>query len=244
VVTGASTGIGRAIALELGAAGAAVLVHARQKRSAAEAVADEIRARGAEAQVVLVNLAQLSGQEELVHLAWRWRDGVTIGINNAGADVRTGEPAHWTFEQKLDALWQLDVLAAMRLSRLAGARMKESGGGTILNVGWDGARRGMAGDTAQLFAAAKGAIMAFSLSLAQSLAPEVRVNCLAPGWIQTAWGQQASARWQERARRETLLNRWGTPEDVARVARFLVSPQAGFVNGQIVEVNGGRREGN
>ncbi len=97
----------------------------------------------------------------------------------------------------------------------------------------------MAGDSGQLFAAVKGAIMAFSRSLARSLAPEVRVNCLAPGWIKTAWGEGASECWQERAERESLLARWGTPEDVARVARFLVSPAAGFLTGQIIHVNGG-----
>jgi NAD(P)-dependent dehydrogenase (short-subunit alcohol dehydrogenase family) len=67
----------------------------------------------------------------------------------------------------------------------------------------------------------------------------VRVNCLAPGWIRTAWGEGASARWQERVRRETPLGRWGTPEDVAQAARWLVSPAAAFVTGQIIRVNGG-----
>jgi 3-oxoacyl-[acyl-carrier protein] reductase len=98
----------------------------------------------------------------------------------------------------------------------------------------------MAGDSGELFGAAKGAVMAATRSLAKSLAPEVRVNCLAPGWIRTAWGEQASDEWQERARRESLLGRWGEPEDVARVASFLASPAAEFVNGQIIHVNGGR----
>ena len=76
-------------------------------------------------------------------------------------------------------------------------------------------------------------------SLALSLAPEVRVNALAPGWIKTEWGEGASSAWQERVLRETPLHRWGTPEDVAGVARFLISPAAGFLTGQIVRVNGG-----
>ena len=110
-----------------------------------------------------------------------------------------------------------------------------------MNTGWDGAERGMAGDGGQLFAVAKGAIMAFTRSLAQSLAPEVRVNCIAPGWIKTAWGDDADERWQQRAADESLSRRWGVPEDVARAAVFLVSPAAAFINGQIVEVNGGFR---
>ncbi|HEY2839182.1 MAG TPA: SDR family oxidoreductase, partial [Pirellulales bacterium] len=73
----------------------------------------------------------------------------------------------------------------------------------------------------------------------KSLAPTVRVNCLAPGWIKTAWGEQASEYWQQRAQSESLLRRWGTPEDVAKTAAFLVSPAAGFITGQIVAVDGG-----
>jgi 3-oxoacyl-[acyl-carrier protein] reductase len=119
--------------------------------------------------------------------------------------------------------------------------MKTAGGGMIVNIGWDGAWRGMAGDTAELYAAAKGAVMAFTRSLAQSLAPEVRVNCVAPGWIKTAWGQQASERWQDRARRESLLRRWGTPEEVAGAVRFLVSPAAAFITAEVINVNGGYR---
>ena len=130
----------------------------------------------------------------------------------------------------------------MRLSRLIGHRMQQSRtapGGVILNVGWDQVESGMAGDSGELFGAIKGAVIAFSKSLARSLAPQVRVNCLAPGWIKTAWGARASEYWQERACRESLLARWGTPEDVARVARFLASPAASFITGQVIPVNGG-----
>jgi 3-oxoacyl-[acyl-carrier protein] reductase len=81
--------------------------------------------------------------------------------------------------------------------------------------------------------------MAFSRSLALSLAPTVRVNCLAPGWIRTAWGEGASSRWQQRVLRETPLSRWGRPEDVAAVARWLTSPAASFLTGQIIRINGG-----
>jgi 3-oxoacyl-[acyl-carrier protein] reductase len=83
--------------------------------------------------------------------------------------------------------------------------------------------------------------MAFTRSLAQSLAPQVRVNCLAPGWIRTAWGERASEYWQQLAVRQSLRQRWGTPDDVAQAALFLVSPAADFITGQVLPVNGGFR---
>lgn len=85
--------------------------------------------------------------------------------------------------------------------------------------------------------------MAFTRSLARSLAPAVRVNCVAPGWIRTAWGAQASDYWQQRATRESLLERWGEPADVAHAVRYLASPAASFVTGHILPVNGGLRQG-
>ena len=78
-------------------------------------------------------------------------------------------------------------------------------------------------------------------SLAQSLAPKVRVNCIAPGWIQTKWGQSASEDWQRRAKSDALMDRWGQPEDVAAAAAYLASEESGFVSGQVLSVNGGFR---
>ena len=106
-------------------------------------------------------------------------------------------------------------------------------------MGWDQAETGMEGDSGELFAATKGAVLAFTRSLSLSLAPEVRVNAVSPGWIKTAWGESASTPWQERVLRETPLARWGSPEDVAGACRFLVGPGSRFLTGQILRVNGG-----
>ncbi len=164
--------------------------------------------------------------------------GVDIWVNNAGVDVLTGTAADWTFAEKLEALWQVDVLATIRLSRFVLERMKPHGG-AIINIGWDQASVGMAGDSGEMFAAVKGAVMAFTKSLAKSAAPTVRVNCVAPGWIRTEWGESANAYWNTRAVGESLVGRWGEPIDVARAVRFLASPDASFLNGQTLEVNGG-----
>jgi 3-oxoacyl-[acyl-carrier protein] reductase len=238
VVTGATSGIGRAIALELAAGGADVIVHGRRS-AAALAVADQIRQAGVRSAVILADLGVTTDCQRLVREAWEAWNGLDVWINNAGADTLTGEAAQWSFERKLRELLAIDVQATMLLSREVGERMKARGGGIIVNMGWDQAETGMEGDSGQLFAASKGAVMAFSKSLAVSLAPQVRVNCLAPGWIRTAWGETASPRWQQRVQRETPLGRWGTPEDVAAAARWLVSPAAAFLTGQVIRINGG-----
>ncbi len=240
VVTGASSGIGRAIALELADAGAAVYVHARANPQLSD-VAAEASAKGVLAQAAWFDLATPEAQDQLAQAAWDWQGAVDIWVNNAGVDTLTGASARRTFEEKLEALWRVDVTATMRLSRNIGARMKARGQGVILNIGWDQAELGMAGDSGELFAAVKGAVMAFTRSVAASLAPHVRINCLAPGWIKTAWGEHASTAWQERAVRESLRGRWGTPEDIAAAARFLASPAADFITGQVINVNGGWR---
>jgi 3-oxoacyl-[acyl-carrier protein] reductase len=241
VVTGTSGGIGRAIALELATSGANVVVHGNRRRDTAQQVAGEIQRMGRQATALFADLANEAEQNALAEAAWQWKSKVDIWVNVAGADVLTGQAASWPFEQKLAALWKVDVAATIGLSRAIGARMKDRGSGVILNIGWDQAEQGMAGDSGQMFGAVKGAVMAFTRSLAQSLAPQVRVNCLAPGWIRTAWGEKASAYWQERAVRQSLRGRWGTPEDVAHAAVFLASPAADFITGQVIPINGGYR---
>jgi 3-oxoacyl-[acyl-carrier protein] reductase len=220
-----------------------VLIHARQSRDDARQVMEQVQTFGRRSEMFLADLRDAAAVTQLVERAWQTLPGLDVWINNAGADVLTGNAAKRPFTQKLRELLAVDVEATMLLSREIGKRMKAQGRGVILNMGWDQAETGMEGDSGQLFAASKGAVMAFTKSLALALAPEVRVNCLAPGWIQTAWGKSASRTWQERAIRETPLARWGTPDDVARVACWLVSDEASFLTGQIIRVNGGAVRG-
>ncbi len=239
IVTGASSGIGRAIALEFARAGASIVVHCSASRASAESVATEIRSLGQRTCVIQADYSDLTTLKPFVEAAWAEFGGFDIWINNAGADVLTGPAADWSYEQKLLRLLQVDVQASMIVAKAAGERMFENGGGTLLTIGWDQADRGMEGNSGELFAASKNAMMGFSRSLALSLAPRVRVNCIAPGWIKTAWGEFASDSWQQRVLRETPLKRWGLPEDIARSARFLCSDDASFITGQVINVNGG-----
>jgi 3-oxoacyl-[acyl-carrier protein] reductase len=238
-VLGSTSGIGRAVALELAGAGADVIVHGNRSPDAAEDVSERARRHGVRSEVLMADLADRAAGDELVERAWGTWGGLDAWVHIAGADTLTGEGARLSFDAKLDRLLEVDVVATVRLCRSVGRLMKEAGGGTILTMGWDQAATGMEGESGELFAATKGAVMAFTRSLAMSLAPEVRVNAVAPGWIKTKWGGGASQSWQERVLRETPMHRWGTPEDVARVSRFLVGRSAGFLTGQIINVNGG-----
>ena len=245
-MTGASSGIGKAVALKLAKDGFDVVVHAGSNHTAAQQVVDEIASLGQKAIAMICDFANSNGLDGFVQACWDWQGEVTSWCNIAGVDVLTGAAAKWSFEAKLDAVLQIDVVATLLLSRAAGKKMMaafdhDQKVRSIINVGWDQAAQGMAGDSGEMFATSKGAIMAMSKSLAQTMAPAVRVNCIAPGWIQTKWGQQASETWQRQAAADALCNRWGQPEDVAAMASFLSSPDAGFINGQIMNVNGGFR---
>jgi len=238
LVTGSSSGIGRAIVLECARAGADVVVNCRRSVEAAEHVAEEARAIGVQATVITADVSDEQDRKKLIRAAFD-SGRINAIVNNAGADLLTAEFRDAVFSEKLNALIQTDVIGTVALSRAFGNRFVEQGRGVILNIGWDQSDRGMEGDSGELFATAKNAIMGFSRSLAASLAPLVRVNCIAPGWILTAWGKSASDYWQQRVMAETPLKRWGEPQDIANMARFLLSDDASYITGQVINVNGG-----
>lgn len=239
LVTGASTGIGRAIAEESAAAGACVAVHYARSAAAAQAVVEHNRQIGVDSVAFGCDFRHTDDLREFLDAAWNHWHGLDGWVHNAGADLLTGAAANFNYAEKLNELWKVDVAATVLITKEIGMRMKQQGHGVILTIGWDQADRGMEGESGELFAAAKNAIMGFTRSLAVSLAPEVRVNCIAPGWIKTAWGEQASEVWQERVHRETPLQRWGQPRDIAKLARFLLSAEAAYITGQVINANGG-----
>ncbi len=248
-VTGSSSGIGRAIALRLAECGADIVLHGCHSITALEELVGEINQMGRRVAYLQADFCNVDQRDRFVERAWAAFGSVDIWINNAGADVLTGELSNASFAEKIEVLWKTDVLPTILFTRDVGRRMQALSRSTnampgrfsILNMGWDQASQGMAGDSGELFGTTKGAIMAATKSLAQSLAPEVRVNCVAPGWIRTAWGQSASEAWQVRATQESLMSRWGTPNDIAQIVAFLSSSQASFISGQIISANGGFR---
>jgi 3-oxoacyl-[acyl-carrier protein] reductase len=240
VVTGGSSGIGAAIAEAFGGAGATVLATHRDSAEAASEVIDRITRLGGRALLVQADLSTSAGCEALVAEARERLGGLDVWVNNAGADVLTGEAADWDWECKLDLLLAVDLKGTVACSYAAGAVMREQpGGGTIVNMSWDHVTAGMAGENPELFSAVKGGVLAFSKSLARSLAPRVRVNVLCPGWIETGFGREVDRDFHRSVAESTPLARWGRPEDVAATALWLASPEAEFVTGQAVNINGG-----
>jgi 3-oxoacyl-[acyl-carrier protein] reductase len=235
VVTGASSGIGKAIAVAFAAAGARVGIGFWRSSDAARALAAEL---GPDHPLLQADLATADGCTSIVEEAFRALEHVDVWVNNAGADVLTGEARAWPGERKLRTLLDLDLKATIRCSRLVAARMPP--GGCIINIGWDRATDdGMAGDDAELFAAVKGGVLGFSKSFARSVAPDVRVNVLCPGWIETSYGAGTDRAFYDRVAASTPMGRWGRPEDVAAAAVWLASPGADFVTGQAININGG-----
>ncbi len=240
LVTGASSGIGRAIALAAAGAGADVAVTYRASEAGARDVAAAIERAGQRAAVFRLDLADPGSVSALGPAVSAAFGRVDVWINNAGADILTGSGARLSTMAKLDMLLAVDlrgtILASWRAAELMGA---QPAGGVIINMSWDHVITGMPGRNPQMFSAVKGGIQSFSKSLARSVAPKVRVNVLAPGWIETAFAGEMDPDHHRSVVDSTPLGRWGTPDDVARAAIFLASRDASFLTGQVMMVNGG-----
>ena len=260
VITGASGGIGRAILETYAKENVALYLTAN---SGADALRRDLARRQdapslAAARVFQADLAQPNAVvalfEEIYKTLRRDQRRETPRIDAlvcaAGIDLMTPESKALDFDARLERAWRVDVAATTTLARAFGAAMRayrreedaaQDCDPSVVLFSWDGVARGMKGDSAQIYSACKGAVAAFARSLAHSLAPDVRVNTVAPGWIMTTWAEKTPQETIARHAAESLLNRWGRPEEVASVVRFLLSNDAAYVNGQTLEVNGGRR---
>lgn len=240
LVTGASSGIGRSIALAAARAGADVVVTYRANATGAEDTAREARATGRRVVVLPLDLVRVGSLEAMMAALDDRGLRIDAWVNNAGADILTGVGGALPRADKLDLVLSVDVRGTVHASWAAVDHMRAGPpGGVILNLSWDHIAQGMAGENPGIYATAKGAVEAFSKSLAREVAPHVRVNVLAPGFIETAFGEQASPAWRTHVERVTPLGRWGRPDDVAEAAVYLMSDRAGYVTGQTVRVNGG-----
>ncbi len=204
-------------------------------------MAAAVRALGRRAHVMR---ADISRPEDVATLGPGARDAlgrVDVWVNSAGADILTGEARRLSPIQKLDRLLAVDLRGTVLASWAAVELMRtQGGGGVIINMSWDHiVAGGMKGEYTQLFCAAKGGVYSFSRALARTVAPEIRVNVLGPGWIETAYGAGLDPDQKARIGASVPLQRWGSPEDVAHAAVFLASDAAAYITGQMLMINGG-----
>jgi len=230
IVTGAGRGIGRAIARELAAHGARVVVNYRNSAEAAQALADEIGGVAVQADV-----SDPAGADVLLAAAEQL-GSVDILVNNAGI-TRDGLMLRMSDEDWSDVL-DVNLNATFRLCRAAATVMLRQRSGAIINLTSISGIRGNAGQAN--YAASKAAVAAMSRSLAKELARRsIRVNCVAPGFIATDMVEAMDPRIVDGVKKAIPMRRIGAPEEVARVVAFLASDAASYLTGQEIVVDGG-----
>lgn len=235
VITGAGRNIGRAIALTLADAGAAILVNARSNRTEAEAVAREIESSGGKALVHIGDVADRQAVQAMADAAVQQFGGIDILVNNAA--LRREKP----FDEMSYADWReiMDVTldGAFHCTKACLAALRKSAAGTIVNIGGLSAHSG-AKNRAHVVTA-KAGIVGFTRALANDLASDgITVNCVVPGLIGTRRPKHKPEP-AHHLTHQTLTGERGKPEDVAALVRFLCGPGARYVTGQAIHANGG-----
>jgi NAD(P)-dependent dehydrogenase (short-subunit alcohol dehydrogenase family) len=240
LVTGASRGIGAATAVALAEAGCArLLLHYGASVHSAGETARQVRARGAEAELLGGDLSTEAGIRGFVELLGSRARLVDILINNAGSLIRRAKLGEMDYEL-FNRVMDLNAKSVWFITQAVAPHMVERGRGVIVNVSSIAARTG-GGIGATVYAAAKAAVSAFTKGMARELAPHgVRVNAVSPGTVDNDFHARFSTREMlDAVVRQTPQGRLSTNEDIAGVIVFLCSHAARNVIGQTIEVNGG-----
>ncbi len=236
LVTGAGRNIGRAIALALADAGAAVVLNARQSASEINAVHSEIEAKKQQSLPLLADITDEAAIERMVATTLGRFGRLDILVNNAA--VRAVEPLEGIDGKRWREVTGVILDGAWLCTRACLASLKQSDAGAIVNIGGMSAHTGAAGRPHVV--AAKAGLVGLTRALAHDLAPYgVTANCVVPGRIATERGAASGPPSAHRGRREPALGRPGTPEEVAAAVRFLAGPGARYITGQTLHVNGG-----
>lgn len=232
LVTGAGSGIGRAIALAFARERAHVIVNDLPSTDALGALRGEIEALGASCTVAAADVADAAA----VRALFRDVERLDVLVNNAG--ILNESPVTDITDAAWDRMIKVHLYGAFHFSREAARMMKAQRYGAIVNVASDLGQLGC--ENLSHYCAAKGGIIAFTKSLARELAPHgVRVNAVAPGGVLTPMVEALGDSYIEDEAARYPLKRLGTPDEIAQVVQFLSSGAASFMTGQIVGVNGG-----
>ncbi len=236
LVTGASRGIGAAIALRLAAEGAAVVVNYAGSREAAEGVVASIESAGGRAIAIQADISDSAACAALVEQSLAEYGSLDVLVNNAGI-TRDGLVVRMS-DEDWDAVIKTNLTGAFSMTRAAGAVMMKARSGAIVNVS---SVIGLVGNAGQAnYAAAKAGLLGLTKSVARELAPRsVRVNAVAPGFIETDMTASLPEKVCEAARSTIAMRTFGTPEDVAAAVAFLTSDDARYITGQVLAVDGG-----
>ena len=241
IVTGSSKGLGKAMAIALGDAGAKVVINYYNGKEQAERALDEVRSRGIDAAMIRADVTNERQVKKLIEDTTKKLGAPDIAVLNATPDQPQMpiEKYDWAFHQQMLDFF---VKSPFLMARAMLPRMKKKKFGRIINIGSEVFRRGVPNFSP--YVAAKGAQSGWTRSMASELAPwNITVNMVSPGWIPVERHDKDPKALKDGYEALIPMRRWGVPGDIGGIVAFLASQQASFITGQDVAVNGGMTVG-